>query len=155
MLEPAALALANGTEPPKRAYFIEGSKGSGKGFCVALLLLWLLSFSKRRQRIQLAADQQEQASEVPKSMKEIVRHNPILAKRIEFQQTKIVTRERDPHVIEIKTRDESGGAHGSRPTLVAVDELSHCSSENFISDVVENQAKVTAARFCCCVPMPA
>ena len=139
-LAPSLLALARGDIPPTPRFFIEGTKGCGKDFLIALGLIWLLSFSRQPLVCQAGANDQEQAREILKELKDILRLNPRVARRIQVQNLRIACKATESECSIIPA--DVAGSHGSRPNLVVVNELSHLTKEEFAQNLADNAAKM-------------
>src|SRR5687767_11532942 len=87
---PALKAVAVGDMPPVGRHWWEATKGASKDSDLACCLLWLLAFTFRPLTIQVGAADQDQADELRKAAKAILRLNPWLANRVEIQQWKIL-----------------------------------------------------------------
>jgi hypothetical protein len=143
-LAPSLHALAAGMMPPMRRFWLERTKGASKDSDVTVALLWLLGFASRAVRIQVIADDQQQALEIKLIVEQILAIdaplNRLLASVITVLKSTIKS-ERNGSTVEILTRDDTG-THGSRPDLVVANELTHISNEDFASTVVDNADKV-------------
>lgn len=146
-LAPTLHALAAGSMPPVRRYWIERTKGAAKDSDCTVALLWLLAFARRSVRVQVIADDQQQASEIRLIVEQVLAIdaplNRLLRAVIEVQRA-TVRSDRNGSTIEILTRDDRG-SHGARPDLVLVNELSHIGDEGFASTVMDNLDKVPTA----------
>lgn len=146
-LDPSLLALVRGDKPPVSRFWIERTKGGSKDSDLATCLLWLLAFSRRPLRIQIGANDQQQADEVRLIVRQILRIdaplNRVLADVIEIQSNKIINKTTGS-VAEILTADHRG-SHGSRPDVVLVNELSHISNQEFAETLMDNLDKMPNA----------
>jgi phage terminase large subunit-like protein len=139
-LAPALLALAHGERPQIGRHFWEATKGASKDSDLAASLLWLLAFTKRPLLCQVGAADQDQADELRKAAKDILRLNPWLADRLEVQNWRIVCKATDA-VCEIIAAD-TAGSHGARPDVLIINELSHITKQEFAENLRDNSAKV-------------
>ena len=133
-------AVAVGKKPPRRGLWSERTKGASKDSDVGLGLLWLLMFAKRPQVVELAADDFDQICETLKAMQEVIRANPWMGERVKVLSDRILC-EATASACRFLCRDALG-SHGSRPTVTVCNELSHCTSEEFISTVMDNADKM-------------
>ncbi len=140
-LSPALLAVSRGQVPNIGKFFWEGTKGSGKDFCLALAVIWLLMASQRPLYAQIGAADRDQADELRKSAKGILRLNQWL-RRIEVQNWKIVCEATDCEC-EIIAADVAG-SHGARPDVLVLNEL-HAIEDGkweFAENLLDNASKV-------------
>src|SRR4051812_10224742 len=79
---PSAEAVAKGKQPPIGRVWCEATKGNGKSSLNAILVLWLMAFSRRALRIQIAAADQAQAAEVREAAAGVKRALPWLDERV-------------------------------------------------------------------------
>lgn len=145
--DPCMLAIVNGHKPPYAGLWDERVKGGSKDSDHAVNLLFCLVFANRPLRIQVAAGDQQQASEVRMILEGILRLdaplNRLLHSVVDVQRERVVC-ERTEGVIEVMTSD-ARSSHGSRPDIVFVNELSHHADEHFAATVMDNCAKVSNA----------
>lgn len=143
-LAPCLVAVANGDSPPTPRFWLERTKGGSKDSDLAACLLWLLAFSQRQLRIQIAANDSEQADEIRQIIKGILKLdgdlNSLLASLIDVQATKIVNKATES-TAQILTRDSKGG-HGSRPDVLIVNECTHITDEEFAQTCFDNLDKM-------------
>lgn len=139
------LAVATGEKPPYRGIWIERTKGASKDSDIGLALLWLLMFARTPQSIELGADDFDQIGETRKAMVAILRCNPWMAGRVAVRTEKIVCEATSSEALFLhgSRTVAATGSHGSRPTVTVCNELSHCSSEEFISTMMDNADKVS------------
>jgi phage terminase large subunit-like protein len=140
-LSPALLGVAMGQTPPIGKFFWEGTKGSGKDFCLALAIIWLFMASGRSLYCQIGAADKDQADELRKSAKGILRLNPWLD-RIEVNSWKIKCETSDCEC-DIVAADIAG-SHGARPDVLVLNEL-HAIDEGkweFAENLLDNASKV-------------
>ena len=78
-IDPSLIALANGRKPEPGRFWWERTKGASKDSDAAIMLLWLLGFSRRPLACQVGAADQDQANELKKAAKDILRLNDWLA----------------------------------------------------------------------------
>ncbi len=88
-IAPALLAMARGEKPPIGKFWWEATKGGSKDSDLACCLLWLLAFSDRPLSCQAARADADQADELRKAAKDILRLNPWLNQRVSIQNWKI------------------------------------------------------------------
>jgi hypothetical protein len=139
-IDPAFLALAAGTKPEPGRFWWERTKGASKDSDAAACLLWLLCFSRRPLACQVGAADQDQADELRKAAKGILRLNSWLADAVEVQSWTLRNSRRDC-VCEIIAADVAG-SHGARPDLLILNELSHVGKEEFAKNLLDNASKV-------------
>jgi hypothetical protein len=136
----AFTALREDRMPPVSRLWWEASKGSGKDLLASLSILWLMAFARRDLTIQVGAADRAQADELRKSALSVLRLNSWLADFLTIQNFAIVNSGTGSRC-DIIASDEFG-SHGSRPSLVVLNELVHHSSDGFSSTVMDNLAKV-------------
>jgi hypothetical protein len=141
-LDPALLALASnaGKKPAVGRYWIERTKGASKDTDLAVSLLWLLAFSPRPLVCQVGAADQEQADELRRAAKSILRLNPWLADGLDVQNSTIVNKRTDCRC-DFLTSDVAS-SHGARPDVLVCNELSHVPKEEFVRNLMDNAAKM-------------
>jgi hypothetical protein len=139
-LDPALVALAKGTKPECGRYWWERTKGASKDSDAAVALLWLLTFAPRPLTCQVGAADQDQANELRKAAKDIVRLNPWLSDTTEIQ-TWAIQNKRTGSRCDIIAADVAG-SHGARPDLLILNELSHITREKFAKNLLDNASKV-------------
>src|SRR5262245_5806938 len=89
-LDSALLALRDGKTPPTGRYWWERTKGASKDSDLAVALLWLMAFSPRPLACQVGAADQDQADELRKAAKSILRLNGWLRSLLDAQAWRIV-----------------------------------------------------------------
>src|SRR5262245_34602452 len=94
-LDAAFVALSKGEQPPIDRYWLERTKGASKDTDLAVSLLWLLAFSRRAITAQVGAADQDQADELRKAAKGILRLNSWLGELLEIQSWSIINRHTD------------------------------------------------------------
>jgi phage terminase large subunit-like protein len=143
-LAPSLVAVANGDVPPCGRFWIERTKGASKDSDLAVCLLWLLAFSPRPVRIQVAANDAEQADEIRQVIRGILRIdgelNELLASQLEVRADSIINLATGAEA-KILTRDSKGG-HGARPDVLIVNELTHIGDEEFAQTLADNLDKI-------------
>lgn len=139
-INPALIAIANGEKPDIGRHWWEATKGASKDSDLAVCLLWLLAFTQRPLLCQVGAADQDQADELRKAAKDILRLNPWLAARVEVQSWKIVCKATNGDC-EIIAAD-TAGSHGARPDVLILNELSHITKQEFAENLMDNAAKV-------------
>ncbi len=141
-LAPALHAVAKGQRPPIGRYWWEATKGASEDSDLAVALLWLLTFSFRPRPLdcQVAAGDKDQANELRKAAKDILRLNPWLSAAIEIQAFRI-TNARSESVCEIIAADVIG-SHGARPDVLIANELSCVTKQEFVENLFDNLTKI-------------
>ena len=91
VVSPCLLSVARRQMPPRRGIWWEGVKGCSKDGLCSLALLWLLTFSPRPITAELAADDQQQANELKRSVAEWLHANPGLPPGLKFSPTRSST----------------------------------------------------------------
>ncbi len=125
-LAPSLHALRDGGMPPKRRFWIERTKKSGKDSDLAVCLLWLMAFPKRPLKCQVVACHALQAGIVADRATELLHYNPWLKDRVEIIQRIIRNLQMHREVwTKIEASDMRGGAHGQTPDLLILNELTH------------------------------
>ena len=143
---PALLSVARGEKPEIGRYWWEATKGASKDSDLACCLLWLLAFTKRPLTIQCGAADRDQAAEMQKACKDVLRLNDWLAARVEVQAWKVVCKATGSEC-EIIVADVAG-SHGARPDVVVINELSHIQKQEFAENLADNAAKVPHGLVC-------
>jgi len=141
-LDGSFISLQNGKKPELNRFWIERVKGGSKTSDIATLMLWLLAFCPRTLLIQVAAKDGDQADEIRKAMRDILRSNNWLSQRIEVQRNAVINRATESR-LDILTVDERG-AHGSRPHVLFIDEVVHIENRDFVETLLDNAAKTSA-----------
>jgi hypothetical protein len=139
-LDPALQAIARGETPSCGRYWWEATKGASKDSDLAAMLLWLLAFSPRLLTCQAGAADEDQADELRKAAKGILRLNPWLAEAVEIESWRIINR-RTESTLEIIAADVAG-SHGARPDVLILNELSHVQKWEFCENLMDNASKV-------------
>lgn len=140
VLDRSFLAVSQGRKPEPGRIWIERTKGCSKDGDLSAMLLWLLAFSPRSLTCQAAAADLQQADELRKSARAILRLNGWLDRLIEIQANAIVNRHTDSRC-DILTADASG-SHGSRPDVLILNELTHIRDREFASTLMDNSSKM-------------
>jgi hypothetical protein len=140
-LDPAFLAVAKGEQPKCGRFWWEATKGASKDTDLAISLLWLLAFTGRHGLVcQVGAADADQADELRKAAKGILRVNPWLAQQITIQTSTIVCQRTDS-TCEIIPADLAG-SHGARPDVLILNELHVIRVQEFADNLLDNAAKV-------------
>jgi len=139
-LDPALIAIARGQKPAIGRHWWEATKGASKDSDLAVALLWLLAFCPRTLQCQVGAADADQANELRKAAKAILKHNAWLGGTITIQAWSI-TNTRTESICEIIAAD-IGGSHGARPDVLILNELSHVTKHEFASNLMDNAAKM-------------
>src|SRR6185503_3267656 len=84
------LAVARGHKPSVGRFWWEATKGASKDSDLACCLLWLLAFTARPLLCQVGAADADQAGELRKAAKDVLRLNPWLTTRVEILNWRIV-----------------------------------------------------------------
>ncbi len=143
-LAPNLSAVARGRPPASKFHFWERTKGASKDSDCAVACLWALSFGAagRPVLIQCGANDQMQADELRRATRDILLLNPLLSQILEIRCNAVVN-VRTESRLEILASD-AASAHGSRPNITVINELSHISKENFALTMADNSAKIAA-----------
>ena len=139
-INPALVALAKGERANINRFWWEATKGASKDSDLAVCLLWLLAFTSRPLYCQVGAADADQADELRKAAKDILRLNPWLSKRVRIQNWRILC-DATESVCEIVAADVAG-SHGARPDVLIINELSHVTKQEFAENLMDNAAKV-------------
>jgi hypothetical protein len=134
------MSLARGEAPICGRHWWERTKGSSKDSDAAVMLLWLLAFSPRPITAQVGAADREQANELFRAAKDLLRLNPWLSEAVQVQNFVLLNRRTDSRC-EIIASDVAG-SHGARPDLLILNELSHITKEDFAKNLLDNASKV-------------
>jgi hypothetical protein len=145
-MDRALLALAKGERPEPGRLWLERTKGASKDTDLAVMLLWLLAFSPRPLTCQVGAADQDQADELRKAAKDILRLNEWLSEFIETQSWAIIGTMSEARCDIIAA--DVAGSHGARPDLLILNELSHVTKEEFASNLLDNASKVPHGVVC-------
>lgn len=142
VLEPAAKAAIEGRaiEGVIRRIWWEATKGYAKSWLFAVLNIWMVAFSKRMVRCQIAAADKDQAAEVRLAATEILQGMPWLSKFAKVDKWQIVNTSGTESVAEIIASD-LGGSHGARPDALTIDEVTHVAKEDFVLNLLDNADK--------------
>jgi hypothetical protein len=136
----ALLAVASGERPAIGRHWWEATKGASKDSDLACCLLWLLAFSRRPLAMQIGAADQDQADELRKAAKAILRLNPWLAQRVQITNWKLVCPATGSEALIIAA--DTAGSHGARPDVLILNELSHVTKWEFAENLLDNASKV-------------
>ena len=139
-LNPALLALAHGRKPDIGRDWWEATKGCSKDTDLAVCILWLLAFTRRRLLCQVGAADADQAAELRKAAQDILHANLWLAQRVTIDKWQIACKATGG-VCDIIAADVAG-SHGARPDLLVLNELSHVTKQEFAENLMDNAAKV-------------
>lgn len=145
-INPSLVAVAKGEMPPIGRHWWEATKGASKDSDLAVCILWLLAFTRRPLNCQIGAADQDQADELRKAAKDILRLNPWLAQRVSVQTWRL-TCEATDSTAEIIAADVAG-SHGARPDVLILNELSHVTKQEFAENLLDNAAKVPRGLVC-------
>lgn len=137
---PALLAVARGEEPPCNRFWDEATKGGSKDSDLAVCVLWLLVFSARRLKMQVGADDRDQANELQDAAEAIIRENEWLGDILVIERY-VIKNPKTKSSCEIVAADIRG-AHGSRPDVVIINELSHIGKQQFAETMFDNASKI-------------
>jgi hypothetical protein len=149
ILDQITVAIREDREPVPRKCWIERTKGASKSSDIAVALLWLLFAADRLLLIQVAAGDGEQAREVFRAIRAIlkIRQNAWLKTWITLRADRIINAQTET-TIEFLTAD-SLGSHGARVDLLCIDEVSHAKAWEFIETIMDNSAKMAAGGLIC------
>jgi phage terminase large subunit-like protein len=139
-IDPALVALARGREPERKRTWWERTKGASKDSDAATCVLWLLAFGGRALEMQIGAADRDQAGEVLKIIKSLLRCNSWLKQLVEVQSNVIISKRTESRC-EIIPADVAG-SHGARPDVLILNELSHVQKEEFAMNLLDNASKV-------------
>ncbi len=117
-------AVRDGKMPPWKRYWIERTKKASKDADLAILLIWLVIFTRRPIFIQVCASNQKQAAIVKRRAEALVHYNPWLQELVDIQQNRIYGPGRLGTVV-IEATGTAGGAQGETPDLLILNELVH------------------------------
>jgi hypothetical protein len=139
-LDPALVALSRGEPPLPPRYWLERTKGASKDSDLAVSVLWLLTFSPRPVLVQIAAADQEQAGELKKCCQGIIRVNGWLSQAVQMRNWQLYNPRTESTAIILAA--DVASAHGSRPDLLIVNELTHIEKREFVENLFDNAAKM-------------
>jgi len=117
-------AVRDGEMPPWKRFWIERTKKTSKDADLAIILIWLVAFTRRPLFIQVCASNQKQAGIVKRRAEALLHYNPWLAELVSIQQNKIYGPDR-MGVVAIEATGSAGGAQGETPDLLILNELVH------------------------------
>lgn len=128
-VSPSLHAVRDGKMPPKRRFWIERTKKASKDADLAVMILWLIAFSKRPIKGQICASNSEQARIVENRVVELLHHNSWLNDFVEVIQCRIRSRERPRevwfHIEGSSTSSSAGEKQGEAPEVLILNELVH------------------------------
>lgn len=138
---PSLVAVARGERPPIGRFWVERTKGASKDADLAVCLIWLLAFTRRPLDCQVGAADQDQADELRKAARDVLRLNPWLAERVTLQNWRILCQATDSGC-DIVASDVAG-SHGARPDVLLLNEVSHIpdGKESFALTLLDNASK--------------
>lgn len=139
-IAPCLIAVATNQMPPYRGAWIERTKGASKDSDVACCLLWLSFFSRRPLDIEMGAEKEEQAAETINAMEDIVQLNPWMEPHIQFFRARVFVKRTKVELDVLATSRTA--AHGSRPDVSLINELSHIATKQFADTMQENANKL-------------
>ncbi len=139
-ISPCLMAVATDQMPPYRGVWLERTKGASKDSDVACCLLWLAFFSRRPLDMEMGAEKEEQAAETTKAMEDIVELNPWMKPHITFFKTRVFAKRTRVEMDVLATTRTA--AHGSRPHVSLINELSHIVTKKFAETMQDNATKL-------------
>lgn len=139
-LDDALKAVAVGQKPAIGRHWWEATKGASKDSDLAVCLLWLLAFSRRSLTCQVGAADADQADELRKAAKGILRLNGWLAEVVTMREGGFINQRTGSECTIIPA--DIAGSHGARPDVLVLNELSHVSKREFAENLMDNAAKV-------------
>lgn len=142
-LDAGMLALSRGERPEPSRFWLERTKGASKDTDLAVSLLWLLAFTRRTIVAQVGAADRDQADELRKAAKSILRLNPWLGELVEVRASALLN-PRTESVADVIPAD-AAGSHGARPDLVILNELTHIvgdQGKEFAETLFDNLGKI-------------
>lgn len=139
-IAPALIAVANGQCPEIGRHWWEATKGASKDSDLAACLLWLLSFTRRPLTCQIGAADSDQADELRKAAKSILRLNSWLDSRVRVQNSRLLCESTNSEAQIIAA--DTAGSHGARPDVLILNELSHVTKWEFAENLLDNASKV-------------
>ena len=128
-----------GEVPVYRRVWIERPRGHAKTSDMAVQLLWILLFSKRRVRGLVAAADREQAGLIRTAMSGLVEQNPLLCSGLEFRSQWVVNPQTGS-LLEV-IASEVAGSWGKLPDFVVCDELCHWEKPDLWYSLCSSAAK--------------
>jgi phage terminase large subunit-like protein len=140
-LAPLLMAVAKGEKPPKRGVWWEAAKGNGKDFLISLSLLYLAATAQKPLEIELGAADRDQADGMRGSANDWLHANPGLKQLVEVQNYRILGTKNKVE-IDVLAADATGGAHGSRPSVLVLNEATHIAKWQFAQDLLDNADKI-------------
>lgn len=142
-IDRAFMALAKGEKPNPGRLWIERTKGASKDTDLAAACLWLIAFAPRFFYGQVGAADREQASELHKAIASMLRLCPWIGECLDVElYASAIMNNKTESRIDIVPTDSAGGAHGARPDLLILNELTHVSSREFVETMLDNADKM-------------
>jgi len=138
-LAPSLIAVRNGDLPPIPRVWAEMTKGYAKTLVIAICVVWLVAFSRRRLRIQIAAADKDQAAETRFAAMSVMEGFDGLEKRVRIDKWQINCEETGSQA-DIIAADEAG-SHGALPDVLFIDEITAITKENFVLNLLDNAEK--------------
>ncbi len=134
--------LKKGGTPKKRRFWIERTKKAGKDSDLAVVILWLVAFSKIPLYLQVGAADKQQASIVKERIAHLLHWNEWLNDYVELVQWEVKSKKLQKngqplaklHIMS----SEIAGAHGGTPDLLIINELSHVNKWEFVENLMDN-----------------
>lgn len=136
------LAGISKTKPKYQRFFIQRSRGSSKTSDIALVVLWLLLFSKKALQGYCTAEDKAQAGLIRQQMIQIVQYNQWIGDLVEIKKTEVENKETQS-IMKIESSDEMS-SFGWTPDFLICDEFSHWTKEGFWSSVASSFTKRAA-----------
>lgn len=131
-LTPHIQALRDGDHPKKRRFWIERTKKASKDADLAAVVTWLCAFPKRPFLGEIGAADSDQASIIHSRVSALLEYNPWLLDYVELISSPYAIRSKIRRgsgqalaQVDILASDVTGGAHGTTPDLLILNELTH------------------------------
>ena len=144
-IAPSLIDLAHRRVAKLRRFWNERVKGASKDSDIGLCLLWLLVFSKLPLRIECGARDRDQIDELRGAMRDVVKLNLWIEGTAASPWIKVernrISNVRTAAECKFLTSD-STGAHGSRPDVIVMNELSHMDGDGLPLTMSDNAAKI-------------
>ena len=145
-LAPYLQALREGDKPDTRRFWIERTKKASKDADLAAIVTWLCAFPRRPFLGEIGAADTEQAAIIHNRVSALLEYNKWLLDYVELISSPFAIRSREKRgdgrslaVVNILASDSTGGAHGSTPDLLILNELTHIRSKwEFVEDCLNN-----------------
>lgn len=137
------LAGISDKKPKHQRFFIQRSRGSSKTSDIALVVLWLLLFSKKALQGYCVAEDKAQAGLIRQQMIQILQYNNWIEDILDIKKVEVENKH-TRSIMKIESSDEMS-SFGWTPDFMICDEFSHWTKEGFWASVASSFAKRVGA----------